>query len=40
MAGFTYILTLVGPGQQFDPLAHQIFQTVRVSLLSTQGTVI
>ena len=40
MEGFNYVLTLVGPSQQLHPGAHQIFQTVRVSLLSSQGAVI
>ena len=36
LLGVTYILTLVGPSHNLHPLSHQIFQTVRVSLLSTQ----
>merc|ERR1719411_248006 len=40
LLGFTYILTLVGPSYSLSPLAHQIFQTCRVCLLSTQGAVI
>ena len=40
LLGFTYILTMVGPSHSLHPLAHQIFQTARVCLLSTQGAVI
>ena len=36
LLGFTYILTMVGPSYSLHPLAHQIFQTCRVCLLSTQ----
>ena len=37
LLGFTYVLTLVGPSYSLHPLAHQIFQTFRVCLLSTQA---
>ena len=38
--GFTYLLTLVGPNKESNPLAYTIFQSVRAVLLSTQGAVI
>ena len=38
--GFTYLLTLMGPNKESNPLAYTIFQSVRAVLLSTQGAVI
>jgi len=38
--GFTYLLTLMGPSKESNPLAYTIFQSVRAVLLSTQGAVI
>ena len=38
--GFTYILTLTGPGEKDSPTAYNVFQIVRVLLLSSQGAVI
>ena len=38
--GLTYLLTLMGPNKESNPLAYTIFQSVRAVLLSTQGAVI
>ena len=38
--GFNYILTLVGPSPSDSPTGHQVFQTIRATLISTQGFVV
>ena len=40
LLGFTYLITILGPDKQANPLAYTIFQSMRAVLLSTQGAVI